>query len=115
MKPLKIVLESVFAEFETGSFQKTVFEVIQVPHNRAYVKTDSRVADREIKSVGSGKLYVGQAADCLRQQVLFMRREGAGETSFLNFAEEKRIAKVCLQICHAVVAHSKNFRHRNAF
>ncbi len=101
-------------EFEACGFEETVFEVIQIPHNRPLVEADSRITYREIHIFSTCELDVGQSSNGFGQQFLFGRRERPGEPAFLDFLEKQGVAEIGLDICHTVVAYSEDFRNRYA-
>ena len=99
-------------EVELRSFQKTVFEVVEVEQHRVGIEGWLRIAVREVQSAGSPQLYVRQFADGALQQFLLLQRI---TTTCLATAtdgiEQRDAAKVGLQITQLVAAHRQNLRH----
>ncbi len=72
---VKIVLKTVFVKFQSRSFQEAVFEVVEIPHHRAFIETLSRETYSEIHTFGSGKLYIRQQTYRIFQQLPFVDRK----------------------------------------
>ena len=80
---LEIVFQFVFLKLHAGSFQETVFEVIQIPENRPLIELRLRIAAGKIETIGTGKLDSRKQADRLSKQLFFVFGKNTGSTSFL--------------------------------
>ncbi len=99
---LEVVLKTVFLKFKARGLQETVFEVIEVPQNRARVEMRRGIALREIHPDGSAELHVGQETHRLGQQLLLLGRKRACKASLLNLREKEAVAEVVLYISHRI-------------
>ena len=59
---LKLILQFILLEIQTRSLQKTIFEVVQIPENRAQIKFWLRITLIKIKLLGSHHLQFSQSA-----------------------------------------------------
>ncbi len=109
---LEIVLETVFLEFQPGSLEKTIFEIVQIPEDAAVVELRQGIALAEIESYGAAELDVRKHANGTRQQLLLLGGERASLATLLYHVEEDSIAEVGLEICHAVVGDCHDLGHR---
>ena len=89
---LKIILEFYFGEIETGSFQKAIFEVIQVERNHSLVEFRLRIADREVQAIGAKELYFRQFSHSFTQQFTLLLGERAASTPFFRSFKQNFIA-----------------------
>ena len=108
----EFIFQLVFLKLQTGSFQKTVFEIIQVPQNGTLVEFRLRVTNAEVKSVSSGKLDAWQHTQGLAKQFFFFFTENPGQPSLFDSLEELEISQVFLQVAAFVFSCGIDFRYR---
>lgn len=68
---IEVIFQQIFPEIYARRFQKTIFEVVQVPQDASMVKFYRRIASPEIQPFCPFKLHAGQQPDDLFQQVPF--------------------------------------------
>ena len=105
----EVLLQSQFVEVETGGFQETVFEIVQVEENALFIEFRLWVAHGKIEVFCTLKLQGRQLANGAVQQFLLFRRVvAAGLAPLPDGVEERRAAQVGLQIAKLVVADGQH-------
>ena len=61
-KFLEFIFENTFIELYTRPFEKTIFEIVQIPHYRAIIKVADGITHRKIKMLRNQVLYFWQLA-----------------------------------------------------
>ena len=100
-------------EVDLGSFQETVFEVVEVEEHRVAIKRRLRIAVGKVKPVGSRHLDSRQLADGATQQFLLLQRITATSlTASSDSVEQRHGTQVGLNVTQLVIADRKNGRDR---
>ena len=103
----EIIFQQIFLKLQSGSFKKTIFEIIQVPQNAAAVECCQRVAITEIHFLASLKLYLRKQADSLFQYIRFFITEVTAFSSLFDKLEQRDISQVILQVGRLVGCFGK--------
>ena len=111
---LEVVLQLVLVKLQSGGFQETVFEIVEVPHHRAVVELRQREAFVEVQSRCSAELHIGQQPYRFYQQLALEGREGPCQAALFDNLVEDGVAQVGLQVCHTVVRDLQHLRHGQA-
>ena len=69
-------------QIQSVAFREAVFEVVEIPHHRAFIETLSRETYSEIHTFGSGKLYIRQQTYRVFQRLPLVDRKRMGQTAF---------------------------------
>ena len=100
-------MKPVLIELKTGRFQKAVFEIIEIEKYKSSVELTYRMADGEIKVLGSFELNVRQTS------------YGPAENLFrglrADHTEQSHVTHIFLDICHGIIACRIHLRHRYPF
>ena len=112
---LEIIFQSILLKRQARSLQETIFKVVQVPQDTAFVKLGLRVAHTEVQSFGTPELHLGQQTYGFFQQRLLLVAELMRQSSFFYGLEEQQVAQILLNIIHLVIAFRHHLRHRQPF
>ena len=98
-------------EFQSGRFQKTVLEIVQVEHHHPPAERRLRVPDRIIKASSALKLHLRKKGYGAAQQFLCLLQP-AGLELVAHLVIQHDVTHILLDICHPVLTHGIDFRYR---
>ena len=98
-------------EFQSGWFQKTVLEIVQVEHHHPPAERRLRVPDRIIKASSALKLHLRKKGYGAAQQFLCLLQP-AGLEITAHLVIQHDVTHILLDICHPVLPHGIDFRYR---
>ncbi len=113
-KPFKIVLQAFFVELQTGGFQETVLEVVEVKVHHARVEGLIH-ALLPVQAFCACKLQAGEFLQGLAEQPGFFFAVRTFFPSRGHGLEQAACAKVFLQVGHLVLAHGHYLRNGQPF
>ena len=59
-QPIKIILQPILVDLHSRQFQKTIFKIVQIPPDTAFIKNRTRQTSRIIQSLSSLQLEFQQ-------------------------------------------------------
>ena len=113
LQVLKIVLQAFFVEFQSGGFEETVFEIIEVEVDHTLVKGGVQ-APAPVQAFRALKLQAGELFQRPAEQLSLLLAVGAAFASRGHQVKETGAAQIFLQITHLVLAHGHYRGNRQA-
>ena len=102
----EVGLEFQFVEVEFGSFEKAIFEVVEVEEHAIYVELGLWIAYGPVEPAGSAHLDVGQLADDGCEKLFFVLIVPSSRLSSATQGfKEGGMSEVGLEVSQFVVAH----------
>jgi len=110
---VEVSLQGVFVELQSAELEEAVLEVVEVEHDRCAVHLSLRIAVAEDVGRTAAELQVGQVAhDPAQHGLLRLGIVSACLPALSDVIEERKRAKVLLDIDAAVIGRTEDLRHR---